>query len=133
MLNRSLGSFFLSKPRRLFSSLLVKTERIFNRNMDLQVGSSALSAQNFFKLALMDAQAQSRSVDDYLTAVESNATKFLEGDGFLADRAQLFGAVSNLLVTKGEFGLLLGGKSTGFNIRYNFFHLIFFIKANHFF
>ena len=105
-------SFFSSKPRRLFSSLLVKSEHIFNQNMNLKVGSPALSALNFFNLASMDAQAQSRSVEDYLTAVESNATKFLEGDSFF-DREELVAAVSKLLVTKGEFGLLLGGKNTG--------------------
>jgi hypothetical protein len=67
-MKRSLRSFFgSSKPRRLFSSLLVKDERLYNKCIDLKVGSSALSAQNFFNLASMDAQAQSLSVEDYLT------------------------------------------------------------------
>jgi hypothetical protein len=69
----------------------------------------------------VDAQAQSQSVEDYLTAVESNATKFLEGDEFF-DRAQLVasGFKSCYSAPKGagpagptgRFGLL-GGKSTG--------------------
>ena len=130
-LKRSFRSFFVfSKPRRLFSSLLVKDGRIYNQCLDLKVGLSALSAQTFFNLASMDAQAQSRNVDDYLATVESNATKFLEGDDFF-DRAQLVAAVSKLLVTKGEFGLLLGGKSTGLLSDIISPHI--FIKANHFF
>ena len=90
---------------------MVKTERNLNQNMDLKVGSSALSAQNFFNFASMDAQAQSQSVEDYLAAVESNAAKFLEGNEFY-DRKEL-AAVSHVIASKGQFGLLLGGKSTG--------------------
>ena len=60
----------------------------------------------------MDAQAQSRSVEDYLTTLESNAMNFLKGREFY-DRTQLVAAVSQVLKSEGEFGLLLGGKSTG--------------------
>ena len=91
--------------------------------MDLKVGSSALSAQNFFTLASMDAQAQSQSVEDYLAIVKSNAEKFVERNEF-HDRNELVVAVSDVLASKGEFALLLGGKSTGLSS--DIFHLNFF-------
>ena len=101
-----------SKPRRLFSSLLVKDGRIYNQCLDLKVGSSALSAQTFFNLASMDAQAQSRNVEDHLAIIKSNAAIFFEGSEF-HDRKQLVAAVSDVLTSEGEFELLLGGKITG--------------------